>query len=73
VYDTDTTSLSELADSELDLVGAGNLVNISVGLQFANQQNISLFSLAQQGGAQGQNQIVNSGNLVNVQSIFLNH
>jgi hypothetical protein len=57
------TSIVQLSDTELDMVAAGttvsnslvnlnNLVSINVGVQVANQQNIALFSIAQQGGGQ---------------------
>jgi hypothetical protein len=61
------TELAELSDEELDMVAAGaglhlgQLVSINVpvqinlGLQFANQTNVSVFSIAQQGGSQNLN------------------
>jgi hypothetical protein len=47
-------AIVELSDTELDIVAAGSLVNISVpiniGVQVAGNQNIAVFSLATQSG-----------------------
>jgi hypothetical protein len=51
-------AISELSETELDLVAAGAIVNVNVpvainiGVALAGQANIALFSLATQGGTQ---------------------